>query len=280
MSRRRLRPCRASFRRSGWRIVRTVCTAACTRSRTARPWTPTSPRTSWRRWPRLRALWTSRCAGSRCCQRRRRSRGAWRPRLHSSRMAAMDGRSDGPLGRRTRFRAVGASAGSGGARTTRVLRVRHRGHREVIAARAVGAECERLAIGVVAVDCRSIEPTEQGFRSALASAIAATTTVTSTTDFSPWLAGPGSQGCHDRYLRDVPACGPVVASRVVAGAGARCARGGRRPGAADARVVGRARTARGSRGPSPGSTRRRQRADNRANRRVRGRPCRDGDRRG
>ena len=80
----------------------------------------------------------------------------------------------------------------------RVLRVRHRGHREVIAARPVGAECERLAIGVVAVDCRSIEPTEQaGFRSALASAIAATTTVTSTTDFS-------TRGRTPRRKRRVP----------------------------------------------------------------------------
>ena len=74
----------------------------------------------------------------------------------------------------------------------------------------------------------------------------------------------------DPWLRHelLPALGPGV--RVVV-AGTR---------AADARVVGRARTARRSRSPPAGPTRRRQRADDRANRRVRGRPGRDRNRAG
>src|SRR5262245_18807282 len=51
-----------------------------------------------------------------------------------------------------------------------------------------GEECERLGIGVVTVDCRSIEPTEQGFLDGLASAVDPTMTMTSTTDFAS-LAG-------------------------------------------------------------------------------------------
>ncbi len=72
----------------------------------------------------------------------------------------------------------------------------------------------------------------------------------------------------------------MVASRAVAGARARRARGGRGTRAAHARVGGRARTARRSRSPPLGPTRRRQRADDRANRGVRGRPGRDRDRAG
>ena len=43
-----------------------------------------------------------------------------------------------------------------------------------------GEECERLGVGVVTVDCRSIEPTERGFLGGLASAVDPTTTITST----------------------------------------------------------------------------------------------------
>src|SRR6478736_7768054 len=47
-----------------------------------------------------------------------------------------------------------------------------------------GEECERLGVGVVAVDCRSIEPTELGFVGGLASRIDPGAAITSTTDFT------------------------------------------------------------------------------------------------
>ncbi len=92
--------------------------------------------------------------------------------------------------------------------------------------------------------------------------------------------GRASHGGDDRHLRAVPDCRSMVASRVVAGARTWGARGGRGTRAADARVGGRARTARRSRSPPLGPTRRRQRADDRAKRGVRGRPGRDRDRAG
>ena len=84
-----------------------------------------------------------------------------------------------------------------------------------------GEECERLGIGVVAVDCRSIEPTEQGFLGGLASAIDPTTTITSTTDLAALAGGRRTVVMIDTYemfriadpwLRHelLPALGPGV----------------------------------------------------------------------
>ena len=136
-SRRPSRRCRASCPRSGSRIGRTACTAASIRSRTARRWTPTWPRICWRRWPRLRASSASRSAASRCWRGRRRSRGACQPRPRSLRMAAMDCRSAGSSVVGRDFELSVLLRVSGGARTSCVLRVRDRGHREVVAAREI-----------------------------------------------------------------------------------------------------------------------------------------------
>ena len=105
-------------------------------------------------------------------------------------MAAMDGRSTGSsvVGRDFELSVLLRVLEEHGPRVCFVYGIAGIGKSSLLA--RFGEECQRLAIGVVAVDCRSIEPTEQGFRSALASAIAAPTTVTSTTDLSA-LAGRG-----------------------------------------------------------------------------------------
>ena len=84
-----------------------------------------------------------------------------------------------------------------------------------------GEECERLGFDVVAVDCRSIEPTEQGFLRGLASAVDSTMTITSTTDFAALTGGRRTVVMIDTYevfrLADpwlrhelLPALGPGV----------------------------------------------------------------------
>jgi hypothetical protein len=91
-----------------------------------------------------------------------------------------------------------------------------------------GEECEQLGIDVAAVDCRSIEPTEQGFLGGLASAFDPPTTITSTAALA---AGAGERRTvvlidtyevfrlADPWLRHelLPALGPgarvVVAGR-------------------------------------------------------------------
>jgi Transcriptional regulatory protein, C terminal len=84
-----------------------------------------------------------------------------------------------------------------------------------------GEECERLGIGVLTVDCRSIEPTEQGFLGGLASAVDPTTTITSTADLAALPDGRRTVVLIDTYevfriadpwLRHelLPALGPEV----------------------------------------------------------------------
>ena len=84
-----------------------------------------------------------------------------------------------------------------------------------------GEECERLGIGVVTVDCRSIEPTEQGFLGGLASAVDPTMTITSTADLAALAGGRRTVVLIDTYevfrLTDpwlrhelLPALGPDV----------------------------------------------------------------------
>ncbi len=84
-----------------------------------------------------------------------------------------------------------------------------------------GEECERLGIAVVTVDCRSIEPTDLGFLSGLASALDPTMTVMSTADFAALGAGRPTVVLIDTYelfriadpwLRHelLPALGPAV----------------------------------------------------------------------
>jgi len=84
-----------------------------------------------------------------------------------------------------------------------------------------GEECEQLGIGVVAVDCRSIEPTEQGFLGGLATAVDPTMTFRSTADFSALASGRPTVVLIDTYevfrLADpwlrhelLPALGPGV----------------------------------------------------------------------
>jgi hypothetical protein len=84
-----------------------------------------------------------------------------------------------------------------------------------------GEECERLGIDVVAVDCRSIEPTELGFVGGLASAVDPTMTVTSTGDLAALAGGRRTVVLIDTYevfrLTDpwlrhelLPALGPDV----------------------------------------------------------------------
>jgi hypothetical protein len=84
-----------------------------------------------------------------------------------------------------------------------------------------GEECEQLGVAVVTVDCRSIEPTEQGFLAGLASAIDPTMPVTSTADFAALAAGRPAVVLIDTYevfrLADpwlrhelLPALGPAV----------------------------------------------------------------------
>jgi hypothetical protein len=90
-----------------------------------------------------------------------------------------------------------------------------------------GEECERIGIGVVTVDCRSIEPTEEGFLGGLAAAVDPTLTITSTADLAALAAGRPTVVLIDTYevfrLTDpwlrhelLPALGPAV-SVVVAG---------------------------------------------------------------
>jgi hypothetical protein len=84
-----------------------------------------------------------------------------------------------------------------------------------------GEECERLGIGVVTVDCRSIDPTELGFLGGLASAIDPTMTITAATDFAVRTGGRRTVVLIDTYevfriadpwLRHelLPALGPEV----------------------------------------------------------------------
>ena len=85
-----------------------------------------------------------------------------------------------------------------------------------------GEECERLGIGVVTVDCRSIEPTEQGFLGGLAAAVPSTTaTIKSATDLTALADGGPLVVMIDTYevfrLADpwlrhelLPALGPEV----------------------------------------------------------------------
>src|SRR6185295_16456978 len=119
--------------------------------------------------------------------------------LRSPRMTAMDGRSAGSavVGHDVELSVLLRVLDEHGPRVCFVYGIAGIGKSSLLA--RFGEECEQLGIGVVTVDCRSIEPTDLAFMGALASAVDPTVTVNSTTDVAELAGGHRTVVLIDAY---------------------------------------------------------------------------------